>query len=256
MPISRPNIPGILLATALGLVAASAAPASAQEAAAATGSAPGLVPGLVSASAEASRRLPATVSDAAVTIEVQGRDLRTTAAQLAQRSRGLLDYLGAQGAERLRTEGIGFEPELQEVRSGPSRIKGYSGRATVSFRTVPDRLPALLAGSLENGANGVVQSGSSPREEEVEAARRELAAEATRAAMARVRAVAEAAEARLDGIHRLELDPARTGGRPDYAPAMAMRMERPAAVPPIAVAAGETEVSVRVSLTMRVAPRG
>ncbi len=88
----------------------------------------------------------------------------------------------------------------------------------------------------------------------MEAARRDLAAEATRAAMARVRIVAEAAEARLDGIHRLELEP-QPGGRPAYAPAMAMRMERPSPIPPIAVAAGETEVSVRVSLTMRVAPR-
>ena len=209
--------------------------------------------GLVSVGAETRRRLPATVSDAVVTIEVHGRDLRATAAALAQRSGTLLAYLRGQGAERLRTEATGFEPELQEVRGAPDRIKGYAGRTTLSFRTVPDRLPGMLSGSLENGATGIVQSGSTPREEEVEAARQELAAEATRLALARARAVAAAAEARVAGVHRIELDPAGPPGAfMGEAAAPVMRAPRP--VPPMASAAGEAEVVVRVEATLRLAP--
>ncbi|MBP0494266.1 SIMPL domain-containing protein [Pararoseomonas indoligenes] len=214
---------------------------------------PAEVPGLVAVGAEARRRLPATVSDAVVTIEVHGRDLRGTAAALAGKSGTLLAFLRAQGAERLRTESTGFEPELQEVRNQPDRIKGYAGRATVSFRTVPDRLPALLSGSLENGATGLLQSGSLPREEEVEAARQELAAEATRTALARARAVAAAAEARVAGVQRIEMDP--PGAVLPYgAEAAAPMMRAQVPVPPMASAAGEAEVVVRVTAVLRLAP--
>ena len=212
-----------------------------------------VAPGVIVASAEARRRLPATVSDAVVTIEVHGRDLRGTAASLAQRSGTLLGYLRAQGAERLRTEATGFEPELQELRGQPDRIKGYSGRTSISFRTVPDRLPVLLSGSLENGATGIVQSGSLPREEETEAARQELAAEATRTALLRARAVAVAAEARVAGVQRIELDPAY-GTASFMAEAGAPMMRAPAPVPPMASAAGDAELVVRVVATFRLAP--
>jgi len=217
--------------------------------------APGMATSVVVTGAEARRRLPATVSDATVTIEVHGRDLRGTAAALAQRSGTLLGFLRAQGAERLRTEATGFEPELQELRGQPDRIKGYAGRAVVSFRTAPDRLPALLSGSLENGATGLLQSGSLPREEEIETARQELAAEATRAALARARAVATAAEARVAGVQRIEVDPPGTP-YPYAAEAAAPMMRAPAPVPPMASAAGETEIVVRVLATLRLAPEG
>lgn len=209
--------------------------------------------GLITTNAEARRRLQATVSDASVTIEVHGRDLRGTATALAQRSETLLNYLRAQGAERVRTEGTGFDPEVQEVRGQPDRIKGYSGRTGISFRTVPDRLPLLLSGSLENGATGLLQSGAQPREEDIETARQELAAEATRAALARARSVAAAAEGKLGGIQRIEVDPVSLPG--GFEPDMALRMERaPRPVPPMASAAGETEVMVRVSLSVRLLP--
>jgi uncharacterized protein YggE len=229
-------LPGLLPATAV-------LPACAQAPDAGAG------PGLVAASAEARRRLPATVSDALATIEVHGRDLRGTTTLLAQRSQTLLDYLGGEKVERLRTEDTSLEPELQDARGQPDRIKGYTGRGTVSFRTLPDRLPALLAGSLEHGATGVVQSGSVPREAEVETARQELAAEATRTALARAGAMAAAADTRLGAIQRIDAD---LSGGPGFAAMAAMRKSSaPMPAPPVASAAGEMEVVVRVSVTVR-----
>ena len=94
--------------------------------------------------AEARQRLPNTVSDASVTVEVHGRDLRATAPLLARQSRSLLAFLRTQKVDRLQTAAAGFTPELQEVRNAPDRIKGYTGTQTISFRTMPDRLPMLL----------------------------------------------------------------------------------------------------------------
>ncbi len=210
---------------------------------------------VIATHAQARRRLPNTVSDASVTIEVHGRDVRGTAALLAQRSQTLLAYLRGQDAERLRTERTDFEPELQEVRGQPDRIKGFTGRAVVSFRTTPERLPVLLAGSLDNGATGLLQSGFSPREEELDAARRELAAEATRTALGQARSIAQAAEQRVAGIQRIEVATPRAPGSDE--PEAEFRMARaPRPVPPIASEAGGSDVAVTVFVTIRLAPPG
>ena len=213
-------------------------------------------PGLIITHAESKRRLPNTVSDAVVSIEVHGRDLRGTATALGRQSQGLLTFLRGQPAERLRTEGMSFEPDIQEVRGQPDRIKGYTGRLSVSFRTTPDNLPAILAGCLDNGATGLGQFGSSPREHEIEAARQEMVAEATQGALGQARAVATATGQRLGSVEFVEVDPlpgASVG--PAMSEYLAQRASKPAApVRPVAQEAGDSAVSVVVVMALRLAP--
>lgn len=211
--------------------------------------------GVITTHAESRRRLPNTVSDAVVSIEVHGRDLRSTASQLGRQSQALLTFLRGQPTERLRTDGMSFDPETQEVRNQPDRIKGYAGRLTISFRTAPEQLPMLLAGCLENGATGLGQFGSSPREQEAEAARLEMVAEASQSALAQARAIATAAGQRIAGIDVVEVDPV-----PGFSPSPTTlgydlaRASRPAPpVQPVATQAGDSSVSVTVVMTLRVA---
>ncbi len=214
------------------------------------------VPGLITTHAESKRRLANTVSDAVVSIEVHGRDLRGTASTLGRQSQALLAFLRGQPTERLRTDGMSFDPETQELRNQPDRIKGYAGRLTVSFRTTPDQLPMLLAGCLDNGATGLGQFGSSPREQEVEAARQEMVAEAGQSALAQARAIASAAGQRIAGVEFVEVDPlpgvAAAPALPGY---LADRASRPA--PPVrqvAAEAGDSGISVMVVMTLRLLP--
>ena len=209
-------------------------------------------PGLITTQAEARRRLPNTVVDAVVTIEVHGRDLRTTADLLARRSQSLLDHLRSATTDRLRTEHTAFEPERQEVRGQPDRIKGFTGRVVVTFRTTPDRLPALLSSSLEHGATGVQSSGSQPREQEIVAARQELAAEATKAALEEARAIAVAADQRPAGIERIEVGPQRSPESGE--PSLARLLQAPRPIVPMATEAGDKEIAVLVVVTIRLAP--
>ena len=216
-------------------------------------------PGLVTVHATVHRRLSSTVADATVSIEVHGRDLRGTATQLGRQAQALLAFLRKENAERLRTEGTSFDPEIQEQRGQPDRIKGYTGRIGVSFRTVPDQLPFVLAGCLNNGATALGQFGASPREEEVDAARRDMVAEATGAAMAQARAVAVAAGQKIAGIELAEVDP--VPGAPSLPVAAEFRLDRaahpaavPPPVPPIASAAGDSDLAVTVVMTVRLAP--
>ena len=43
------------------------------------------------------------------------------AAELGRQSQTLLTYLRGQPSERLRTDGMSFDPETQEVRNEPDR---------------------------------------------------------------------------------------------------------------------------------------
>ena len=216
-----------------------------------------LVPGLITTHAEAKRRLPNTVADAVVGIEVHGRDLRGTATTLARQSQALLTFLHGQPTERLRTGGTSFTPEIQELRGQPDRIKGYAGHITISFRTTPDQLPLLLAGCLDNGATSLGQFGASPREQEVEAARREMVAEAGESELAQARAIAASVGQRIAGVDVVEVDPLPHN---DYGPAtsdaLADRATRRPAPPmrPIANEAGDSSLSIMVVMTLRMAP--
>ncbi len=214
-----------------------------------------LAPGLITTHAEARRRLPNTVADAVVSIEVHGRDLRGTASALARQSQTLLAFLHGQAAERLRTDGTSFETEVQEMRGQPDRIKGYAGRLSVSFRTTPDQLPMLLAGCLDNGATALGQFGASPREAEIEAARREMVAEAGEAAVAQARAIAASVGQRIAGVEIAEVDPLpRSDSSPAGYAAMAPRAARPAPpIRPIAQEAGDSALTVSVVMTLRLA---
>ena len=212
-------------------------------------------PGLITTHAEAKRRLPNTVSDAVVSIEVHGRDLRGTASALSRQSEALLTFLRGQPTERLRTDGMSFDPETQELRGQPDRIKGYTGRLSVSFRTTPEQLPMLLAGCLDNGATGLGQFGSSPREQEMEAARQEMVAEAGQAALAQARVIAAAVGQRIAGVEFVEVDPLPGGTAvsviPPYMAERAAKLAPP--VPPVANEAGDSSFSVSVVMTLRLA---
>jgi hypothetical protein len=251
---------GLVLASPAVLAQApaqQAAPDAAPAAAPAAGATLGRQPlGIITTHADAKRRLPNTVSDAVVSIEVHGRDLRTTASQLGRQSQSLLTFLRGQPTERLRTDGMNFDPEAQELHGQPDRIKGYTGHLTVSFHTTPEQLPALLAGCLDNGATGLGQFGSSPREQEMEAARLEMVAEASQAALAQARAIATVVGQRIAGIEVVQVDPVPGGSISpallEYDQARAARPAPP--VQPVTVQAGDSSFSVTVVMVLRVAP--
>src|SRR5260370_40703230 len=109
--------------------------------------------GRVSLEAVARKRLPNTVRDIVLGIQVEGRTSGAVSHGLDQRSQTLLEYLRQQGAERLRTENVNFQPQGESVRKGPDRIVGYTGSANVSFRMTPVKLGAVFGWTFEHGAN-------------------------------------------------------------------------------------------------------
>ena len=205
--------------------------------------------GKISLEATARKRVPNKVADVVLAIQVDGRTGDAVSSALSQRSQTLLDYLCQQGVDRLTTEDVGFEPQVEPVRGGPDRIVGYTGHASVSFRTTPDKLGTLLSGSLEHGANTITQTQFTPLESDIDAARRDLAIEATKTALARADAVAQAAGVRVVRIEDITVRSEESVVPLQFKSARAM--EAPAPARAIETATGEQEISVRVLVQVR-----
>jgi uncharacterized protein len=206
--------------------------------------------GIVSTSATAHRRIPNTVADISVGIQTQGGDAASVSRDLAQRSQTLLDWLRGQGAERLATDQISFQPQTHEEKSGQQKIVGYTGSTSVSFRTTPEKVGAILSGVLDHGANTIQQTSYAPKEEEQDKVRKELAQEATRTAVAQGDAVAEAAGTHVIGVREVNVEPS---GIIRPIPMMRMSVNAMAApTPPMGAEAGEQETSVTVSVKLTV----
>jgi uncharacterized protein len=207
--------------------------------------------GLVSTSATAHRRIPNTVADVSVGIQTQGADAASVSRDLAQRSQTLLEWLRGHGAERLATDQISFQPQTHEEKSGQQKIVGYTGSTTVSFRTTPEKVGAILSGVLDHGANTIQQTSYGPKEEEEDKVRKELAQEATRTAIAQGEAVAQAAGTHVIGVREVNVE-----GSGIIRPMPMMRMQsfemKAALAPPMAGEAGEQDISVTVSIKLTV----
>jgi uncharacterized protein len=206
--------------------------------------------GLVSTSATAHRRIPNTVADVSVGIQTQGADAASVSRDLGQRSQTLLDWLRGQGAERLATDQISFQPQTHEEKNGQQKIVGYTGSTTVSFRTTPEKVGAILSGVLDHGANTIQQTNYAPKEEDEDKVRKELAQEATRTAVAQGSAVADAAGTHVIGVREVNVE---ASGIMRPMPMMRMATIN-GAVPAagIAAEAGDQDISVTVSVKLTV----
>lgn len=206
--------------------------------------------GIVSTNATAHRRIPNTVADISVGIQTQGTDVKAVSRDLAERSQSLLDWLRSQGAERLATNQVSFQPQTHEEKSGQQKIVGYTGTTSVSFRTTPDKAGAILSGVLDHGGNTIDQTSYSPSEEEQDKARKELAQEATKSAVAQAEAVAAAAGTHVIGVREVNVEPSNI-----IRPMPMMRMSAMAAsapAPQMGTEAGEQDISVNVAVRLTV----
>ena len=216
--------------------------------------APQTCPTLVSTTATAQTRVPNTAVDVSLGLTVTKTDLPAAQQALSSQSNTLLAYLRAQGVQRLITNNVSFNPETRFQKNAADKTVGYTGNTNVTFRTTPEKAPAILSGALSNGANTINSTTFTPTEQQMEDARRDLAAQATKSAMVQIDSVAKAVGSHVVSIRSIEVGSV-SGGEPRPMPMMrAMKMmDAPAPAPPIDTAQGDQQISINVSVTAAVA---
>lgn len=245
------------LLAAGALLAFGASALHAQSAAADTCvTAPQSCPTYVSTTATAQTRIPNTAVDISLGLTVTKVGLPAAQRALAAQSSALLTFLRAQGAQRLITNNVSFTPETRYQKNTVDKTVGYTGTTTVSFRTTPDKSPDILAGALTNGANTIDTTVFTPTEQEIEDARRDLAAQATKTAVAQVETIAKAVGLRMLALRDVSVgspSPAASENNDGiYMRAMKAMPVAAAAPPPIATAQGDQQLSISVSVTAAV----
>lgn len=218
--------------------------------------APQNCPTYVSTAATAQTRIPNTAVDISLGLTVTKAGLPATQRALAAQSATLLAFLRAQAAQRLITTNVSFTPETRYQKNSADKTVGYTGTTSVSFRTTPDKAPDILAGALTNGANTIDSTVFTPTEQEIEDARRDLAAQATKTAVAQVDTIAKAIGLHLLAVRDISVgtpSPAASENSDQmYMRAMKVMPVAAAAPPPIATAQGDQQLSISVSVTAAV----
>lgn len=203
---------------------------------------------LIATHATAQTRIPNTAVDITVSITGAETDLPTIERSIAAKSATLLKYLRAQKVERLMTMQVQFTPQTKFQKNDLNKTVGYNGSLQVSFRTTPEKSPDILAGVLAQGANNIDSTNFTATETEIAAARRDLAAEATKTAIAEAEAdaIARAAGLHVASIRDIQVD---TAGANIPRPRMMASFEMKAAqLAPIETAPGDQSLSVNVNV--------
>ena len=215
--------------------------------------APQTCPTLISTAATAQTRIPNTAVDITLGLTISKVGLPATQRALADKTNALLKFLRDQQAQRLITTNVSFTPETRYQKNAIDRTVGYTGTMQISLRTTPEKAPELLAGALANGANTIDSTTFTPTEQEIDDARRDLAAQATKTAMTQVESIAKAVSLHLLAIRDISVgSPAPVAS--EYEIGMRDMVTRAAAKavpapPPIQTASGDQQLSISVSLT-------
>ncbi len=99
-------------------------------------------------------RIPTTLTDASLGVEVQGKTATAAQQEVAKRSSSVVAYLRSRQVERLQTTGISLSP----VYSGDNnvqRITGYTATNTVSFRLNTQQAGTVLDEAVQAGATRI-----------------------------------------------------------------------------------------------------
>ena len=210
--------------------------------------APQTCPTVVSTTATAQTRIPNTAADITLGLTVSKPTLVEAQRALGLQSSSLLAYLRAQRAQRLITTNVSFSPDTKPQKNAQDKLVGYTGSTQVSFRTTPNLAPEILVGALTNGGNTIDSTTFTPTEQEIDDTRRDLAAQATKIAIAQVETIAKALSMQLVAVRDISVGtPDSVEPRVRFA-AKSKMMSAAAPAPPIETASGDQQISMTVSI--------
>ena len=99
-------------------------------------------------------RIPTTLTEVRLGVEVQGKTAQEVQQQVARRSSAVVALLRSRNVERLETTGISLNP-VYSYNNNVQRLTGYSATNTVSFRLNTEQTGTLLDDAVKAGATRI-----------------------------------------------------------------------------------------------------
>jgi hypothetical protein len=135
-------------------------------------------------------RIPTTLTQVRLGVEVQGRTAEEVQREAAARSAAVVELLRSRRVQRLETTGINLNP-IYNYENNSQQITGYTATNTVSFEIPTERAGALLDEAVNAGATRIEGVSFIASDEAITAARQQALREATQEAQAQADAVLE-----------------------------------------------------------------
>lgn len=154
-------------------------------------------------------RIPATLAQISLGVEIQGETAAEVQQEVANRTSAVVEFLRDRDVERLQTQGINLQPRYN-YNDDQRRLIGYVGTNTVSFRIDTETAGQLLDRAVQAGATRVDSVSFTATEAEIASAQKEALRKATVAAQQEANAVLEALNFSSQEIIGIQINGANT----------------------------------------------
>lgn len=132
----------------------------------------------LSVTGEGIERIPATLAQVSLGVEIQGKTAAEVQQEVAQRTSAVVEFLRSRNVERLQTQGISLQPNYN-YNDNQRLLVGYVGRNTVSFRLSTEEVGQLLDEAVQAGATRINNISLTATEAEIASAQKEALRKAT-----------------------------------------------------------------------------
>ncbi|WP_353931735.1 SIMPL domain-containing protein [Okeanomitos corallinicola TIOX110] len=99
-------------------------------------------------------RIPTSLSQINLGVEVQGKTAQEVQKEVARRSSAVVDFLKSRNVDKLQTTGVRLNP-VYSYTNNVQKITGYAASNTVNFRFPTDQVGTLLDETVKIGATQI-----------------------------------------------------------------------------------------------------
>lgn len=137
-------------------------------------------------------RIPATLAQVSLGVEIQREMAKEVQQEVARRTSAVVEFLRDRQVERLQTQGISLRPNYNYDENDQRSLIGYTGTNTVSFRLATEEVGQLLDEVVQAGATRIDNVSFTATEAEITEAEKEALRKATVEAQQQADTVLEA----------------------------------------------------------------
>ena len=140
---------------------------------------------------EGVERIPTTLTQVQLGVEIQGKTATEVQEQVAKRTTAVVEFLRSRRVEKLQTTGISLQQNYQ-FTNNERRLVGYIGTNTVNFRLKTEEVGSLLDEAVKAGATRIDGVSFAATEEAIASAQKQALRRATEDAQQQGNAVLDA----------------------------------------------------------------
>ena len=192
-------------------------------------------------------RIPTTLTEVRLGVEVQGKTAQEVQQEAARRSSAVVALLRSRNVERLETTGISLNP-VYSYNNNVQRLTGYSATNTVSFRLNTEQTGTLLDDAVKAGATRIDGVSFVAADAAIATAQQQALREATQDAQQQARTVLSTLELTPKEVVSIQVNAANPPQPPMPLYDRAAQQSLESRATPTPVIGGEQQVEASVTL--------